>query len=62
MNEQKTEAAFQEGALQKPRSRRFVWRCSVKKMFLKILQNLQEDTCARVAFLIKMEAESCSFI
>ena len=38
-----------------------VWKCSVEKMFLKILQNSQEDTCARVAFL-KMEAESCSFI
>ena len=38
-----------------------VWKCSVEKMFLKILQNSQEDTCARVAFL-KMKAESCSFI
>ena len=28
-------------------------RCSVKRMFLKILQNSQENTCARVSFLIK---------
>ena len=26
-------------------------RCSTKKIFLKILQNLQEDTCAGVTFL-----------
>ena len=28
--------------------------CSVKKMLLKITQNSQENTCARVSFLIKM--------
>ena len=27
-----------------------VRRCSVKKVFLEILQNSQEDTCARVSF------------
>ena len=26
--------------------------CSVKKMFLEILQNLQENPCARVSFII----------
>ena len=31
-------------------------RCSVKKMFLKISQNSQENTCARVSFLIKIQA------
>ena len=32
--------------------------CSVKKvlMFLEILQNLQESTCARASFLIKLQA------
>ena len=30
-----------------------VQRCSVNKKFLKILQNSQEKTCARVSFLIK---------
>ena len=27
-----------------------VQRCSVKKMFLEVLQNLRENTCARVSF------------
>ena len=31
-------------------------RCSVKKMFLEISQNSQENTCARVSFLIKLQA------
>ena len=30
-------------------------RCSVKKVFLKSLQNSQENTCARVSFLIKKQ-------
>ena len=30
------------------------WRCSAKKRFLKISQNSQENTCARVSFLIKV--------
>ena len=30
--------------------------CSVKKVFLKMLQNSQENTCARVYFLIMMQA------
>ena len=37
-----------------------VWRCSaagsVEKMFLEISQNSQENTCARVSFLIKLQA------
>ena len=32
------------------------WRCSVKKMFLEILQNSLENTCARFSFLIKLQA------
>ena len=31
-------------------------RCSAKKVFLEILQNSQENTCARVSFLIKLQA------
>ena len=31
-------------------------------MFLENLQNLQENTCARVSFLIKLKAEACNFI
>ena len=30
--------------------------CSVKKVFLEILQNSQENTCARASFLIKLQA------
>ena len=30
------------------------WRCSVKKVFLEISQNSQENTCARVSFLINL--------
>ena len=43
------------------------WRCFVKKVFLQISQNLQENTCARVFFLnfVKKEAPvqvfSCEF-
>ena len=35
-----------------------VKRCSVKKVLLEILQNSQENTCARVSFLIKLQASS----
>ena len=35
--------------------------CSVKKVFLEISQNSQENTCAAVSFLIKLEA-ACNFI
>ena len=34
--------------------------CSVKKVFLKISQNSQENTCARVSFLIKLQARLSS--
>ena len=33
------------------------WRCSVKKMFSEISQLLQENTCARVSFLVKLQAD-----
>ena len=39
--------------------------CSVKKVFLEILQNLQESTCARASFLNKvagLRPEACNFI
>ena len=39
-----------------------VRRCSVNKVFLKILQNSQENTCDRVSFLIKLQAEVSNFI
>ena len=33
-----------------------VQRCSVKKVFLEISQNSQENACARVSYLIKLQA------
>ena len=39
-----------------------VRRCSVKKVFLKISQNTGENICARVSFLIKLQADACEFI
>ena len=36
-------------------------RYSVKKMFLEISQNSQQNTCARVS-LSKLQAEACNFI
>ena len=33
-----------------------VRRCSKKKVFLEISQNLQENTCATESFLIKLQA------
>ena len=35
-----------------------VQRCSVKKVFLEISQNLLENTYARVSFLIKLRASA----
>ena len=37
-------------------------RCFVKKVFLEISRNSQENTCTRVSFLIKSQAEACNFI
>ena len=39
-----------------------VRRCSVEKVFLEISQNSQENTCARVSFLIKLQAWASNFI
>ena len=33
-----------------------------EKVFSRILQNSQENTCARVSFFIKMQAWTCNFI
>ena len=37
-------------------------RCSVKEVLVKISQNLQENSCARLSFLIKLQVEACNFI
>ena len=39
-----------------------VRRFSVKKVFLKILKNSHENTCARAPFLIKFQALAYNFI
>ena len=39
-----------------------VRRCSVEKVFIEISQNSQENTYARVSFLIKFQAKICNFI
>ena len=39
-----------------------VQRCSVKIVFLKNWQNSQENTYARVSFLIKLQPQACHFI
>ena len=36
-------------------------RCFVKKVFLKISQNCQENSCARVSLLIKLQASCLVF-
>ena len=36
--------------------------CSVKKVFLRFLQKSQENNCARVSFLTKLQTEFCNFI
>ena len=34
---------------------------SIKELFLEISQNSQENICARVSFLIKLQAEFCNY-
>ena len=36
--------------------------CSVRKVFFKISQNSQVNSCARVSFLIKLQASAFNFI
>ena len=37
-------------------------RCSVKRVFLEILQKFTGKQCARVSVLIKLQASACNFI
>ena len=37
-------------------------RCSVEKVYLEFVQNSQENTCARISFLIKLQACACNFV
>ena len=36
--------------------------CSIRKGVLEISENSQKNICARVSFLIKLQAEGCNFI
>ena len=44
----------------------FIWPATEgilkEKVFLEISQNSQENICARVSFLIKLQASACKFI
>ena len=35
---------------------KFFWKIFIKTVFLKISKNLQENTCVRISFLIKLQA------
>ena len=37
-------------------------RCSLKKVFLEVLQSSQENTCARISFLMKLQVKANNFI
>ena len=37
------------------------WRCTLKKVFLEISQNSQENICARASFLIKLNTSGGCF-
>ena len=51
-----------EAAVRKCSSEAVAQRCSVKKLFLEISQNSQENTCARVSLLLKLQAKVGNFI
>ena len=44
--------------INRPLSEAVARRCSVKKVFLEISQNLHKNTCAGVSILIKLQAEA----
>ena len=60
----KTGSKNAEAAFRKCYSEEVPQRCSVKKLFLKIPQNSQENTRTRVSLLIKLQspASVCNFI
>ena len=46
----------------KQRTEAVAQRCSLKKVFLEISQNSQENTCTRVSFLMKLQVKANNFI
>ena len=55
-------ASWEKGAFLFYPAEAVVQRCSVKKAFLEISQNSQENTCARVSLLIKFHASGFFWI
>ena len=53
---------FNKVAVKKLKVETVVQRCSEKKVFLKILQNSQENAYARVSFSIKLQAEGLGWL
>ena len=51
-----------EVILPQPKLEAVAQRCSVKKVFLEISQNSQENTCGRVSFFIKLQTSAGTFI
>ena len=51
-----------EAAVRKCSSEAVTQRCFVKKLFLEISQNSQENTCSRVSLLLKLQAKVGNFI
>ena len=51
-----SEAVARRRSVIKIVSEAVVWRCFVKKVFLEISQNLQENPCAGASFLIMLQA------
>ena len=49
-------------SVSKQRTEPVAQRCSLKKVLLEILQNSQENTCARVSFLMKLQVKDNNFI
>ena len=39
-----------------------IQRCSVNKVFLKVLQNSQANTCTRVSLLTKLRPQACEYV
>ena len=53
---------YEKMCLRKLKSEAVAPTCSVKKVFLEISQNSQENTCARVSFLIKLQARPATLL
>ena len=46
----------------KQRTEAAAHKCSLEKVYFEISQNSQENTCARVSFLMKLQVKANNFI